>query len=133
MRKALFYILLVFGALMFIYPFIWMITASLVPEADIGQLTLLPSSISLDSYTQMVSKIPIGKAFLNSMIVALSVTFGVLVFGSMVGYSLSRLEFKGRDLIFYIIIFTMTLPFQITLIPQYIIMVKLQWVDTYLA
>jgi len=118
---------------MFIYPFMWMVTASLVPEAEIGQLTLLPSSISLDSYEQMVAKIPIGKAFINSMIVAISVTCGVLVFGSMVGYSLSRLEFRGRDLIFYIIIFTMTLPFQITLIPQYIIMVKLQWVDTYLA
>ncbi|MGB5896012.1 MAG: carbohydrate ABC transporter permease, partial [Ignavibacteriaceae bacterium] len=58
---------------------------------------------------------------------------GVLIFGSMVGYALSRLEFRGRNLIFYIIIFTMTLPFQITLIPQYIIMVKLGWVDTYLA
>ena len=51
----------------------------------------------------------------------------------MIGYALSRLEFKGRNMIFYIIIFTMTLPFQITLIPQYIIMVKLHWVDTYYA
>jgi ABC-type glycerol-3-phosphate transport system permease component len=81
----------------------------------------------------MFDKIPIGRALLNSILVASSVTIGVLVFGSMVGYALSRLEFKGRNLIFYIIIFTMTLPFQITLIPQYIIMVKLGWVDTYLA
>jgi ABC-type glycerol-3-phosphate transport system permease component len=81
----------------------------------------------------MFDKIPIGRALLNSILVASSVTAGVLIFGSMVGYALSRLEFKGRNLIFYIIIFTMTLPFQITLIPQYIIMVKLGWVDTYLA
>jgi len=81
----------------------------------------------------MFDKIPIGRALLNSILVASSVTAGVLIFGSMVGYALSRLEFKGRDLIFYVIIFTMTLPFQITLIPQYIIMVKLGWVDTYLA
>ena len=51
----------------------------------------------------------------------------------MVGYALSRLQFWGRNLIFYIIIFTMTLPFQITLIPQYILMVKFTWVDTYLS
>ena len=51
----------------------------------------------------------------------------------MVGYALSRMEFYGRDLIFYIIIFTMTLPFQITLIPQYILMVKFGWTDSYLA
>jgi len=56
-----------------------------------------------------------------------------LVFCSMVGYALSRLRFTGRNLIFYIIIFTMTLPFQITLIPNYIIMVKLGWIDSYLA
>jgi ABC-type glycerol-3-phosphate transport system permease component len=110
-----------------------MITASLAPESEIGSLTLFPSEITFNSYEQMISKIPIGKAFINSMIVAISVTIGVLVFGSMVGYALSRLEFRGRDLIFYIVIFTMTLPFQITLIPQYIIMVKLGWVDTYLA
>jgi len=65
------------------------------------------------------------------MIVASTITVGVLVFGSMVGYALSRLEFAGRNLIFYIIIFTMTLPFQITLIPQYILIVKFGWVDSY--
>lgn len=133
MKKAIFYLLLVFGALMFLYPFLWMITATLVPESDISSFSIIPSTITLNSYTQMFDKIPIGRALLNSILVASSVTAGVLIFGSMVGYALSRLDFKGRNLIFYIIIFTMTLPFQITLIPQYIIMVKLGWVDTYLA
>jgi ABC-type glycerol-3-phosphate transport system permease component len=110
-----------------------MVTASLTPENQIGNLTFIPSQLTISSYTQMLSKIPIGRAFFNSILVSSAVTFGVLVFGSMVGYALSRLEFKGRDLIFYIIIFTMTLPFQITLIPQYIIMVKFGWVDTYWA
>ena len=133
MKNAARYIFITIAALMFLYPFIWMIMASLAPEMEIGSLFLIPSSLTLDSYMQMIAKIPIGKAFINSMIVAGSITIGVLVFGSMVGYALSRMEFKGRDLIFYIIIFTMTLPFQITLIPQYIIMVKLNWTDTYLA
>jgi ABC-type glycerol-3-phosphate transport system permease component len=65
--------------------------------------------------------------------VSLTITFGVIVFGSMIGYAITHLEFKGKNLLFYIIIFTMTLPFQITLIPQYILMVKFSWVDTYLA
>ncbi len=132
-KKLLFYLLLTIGAIAFIYPFYWMIAASLAPENEIGNLALFPTSISLNSYSQMVDKIPIGRSLINSIFVASSITFGVLVFGSMVGYALSRLEFKGRDLIFYVIIFTMTLPFQITLIPNYIIMVKLGWVDTYLA
>ncbi len=121
------------GALIFIYPFYWMVAASLAPENEIANLTLFPSTFTLSSYTQMFEKIPIGRSLVNSIIVASSVTIGVLVFGSMIGYALSRLKFKGRNTIFYVIIFTMTLPFQITLIPQYIIMVKFGWVDTYLA
>lgn len=131
MKKVLFYILLTAGGLIFLYPFIWMVTASVTPENQIGNLTFIPSQLTISSYIQMLGKIPIGRAFLNSMFVSSAVTLGVLVFGSMVGYALSRLEFRGRNLIFYIIIFTMTLPFQITLIPQYIIMVKFGWVDTY--
>lgn len=131
MKKPILYIFLLMGALIFLYPFIWMLIASLAPENEIGSLVLLPSQLNFNSYQQMFQKIPIGKAFLNSMIVACSITFGVLVFGSMVGYALSRLEFKGRSMIFYIIIFTMTLPFQITLIPQYILIVKFGWVDSY--
>ncbi|MBD3223185.1 MAG: ABC transporter permease subunit [Caldithrix sp.] len=133
MRKVILYTVLIAGALMFIYPFLWMVLASLAPEQDIGNLALIPSSLTLKSYLQMFQKIPIFRAFFNSILVTASITTGVLVFGSMVGYALSRLEFRGRNLIFYIIIFTMTLPFQIILIPQYIIMVELRWVDTYLA
>ena len=133
MKKFIFYILLSIGALIFLYPFLWMVLASLSPENQIGNLTFLPTSLSFNAYSQMISKIPIVRAFFNSIFVAFCVTAGVLVFGSMVGYALSRLEFKGRNLIFYIIIFTMTLPFQITLIPQYILMVKFHWVDTYWA
>ena len=133
MKRVIFYILLTLGALVFLYPFLWMVIASLSPENQIGNLTFIPTSISFDAYSQMISKIPIFRAFLNSIFVATCVTAGVLVFGSMVGYALSRLEFKGRNMIFYMIIFTMTLPFQITLIPQYILMVEFHWVDTYWA
>jgi len=133
MKKAVLYLLLLFGALIFMYPFIWMLSASLAPETELGKLTFLPSTLSLYSYEKVVEKIPIFRALFNSLLVSLSITAGVLVFGSMVGYALSRLQFRGRNLIFYVIIFTMTLPFQITLIPQYILMVKFTWVDTYLS
>ena len=133
MKKVIMYLVLGIGAIAFIYPFYWMVTASLVPENEIENLTLLPQSLSFNSYVQMFAKIPIGRAFFNSIFVAVMVTSGVLVLCSMVGYALSRLRFAGRNLIFYIIIFTMTLPFQITLIPNYILMVKLGWIDTYLA
>ncbi len=133
LKSILFYTALTICAVIFVYPFYWMVIASIAPENEIGSLTIIPTALTLSSYSQMVDKIPIGGAFINSLIVASSITMGVLIFGSMIGYALSKLEFKGRDLIFYIIIFTMTLPFQITLIPQYIIMVKFGWIDTYWA
>ena len=133
MKKWLIYIGLTAGALTFLYPFFWMIMASLAPEQEISTLNLFPSEFSLNSYLHMLEKIPIGRAFFNSMFVSVSVTAGVLIFSSMVGYALSRLRFRGRNAIFYIILFTMTLPFQITLIPQYILIVEFGWANTYLA
>ncbi len=72
-------------------------------------------------------------AFLNSIFVATLVTFGVLVFSSMAGYALARHRFKGRNLLFYFLLFTMTLPFQLTLIPNYILMVQFGWTNSFAA
>jgi multiple sugar transport system permease protein len=133
MRKVFFYTLLSIGAFAFIYPFVWMVSASLSSEQGIAEMTFLPEGFTWDNYTRLVESIPIFRALLNSLIVASAVTFGVLVFGSMVGYALAKHRFRGRNLIFYLIIFTMTLPFQITLIPNYILMVEFGWVNTFAA
>jgi ABC-type glycerol-3-phosphate transport system permease component len=128
-----FYILLLLGAMTFIYPFYWMILASLTPEESIGSLSIIPQSLTFDNYTDMISKIPIWRSLFNSLIVALLSTSGVIIFGSMTGYALAKMRFRGRNLLFFAIIFTMTLPFQITLIPNYILMVNFKWVDTLAA
>ena len=127
------YLLLTAAACSFLYPFYWMVAASLTPEASIGNLGLLPTELTMDNYRQMMEKIPIWRSLLNSATVALATTAGVLVFGSMTGYALAKLHFKGKGLLFFILIFTMTLPFQITLIPNYILMVKIGWTDTLAA
>jgi multiple sugar transport system permease protein len=127
------YLLLGAAALTFLYPFYWMILASLTPEAQIGELSLAPQELTWDNYAQMMAKIPIWRALLNSTIVAVLATLGVLVFGAMTGYALAKLRFRGRNLLFFVIIFTMTLPFQVTLIPNYVLMVKFGWVDTLAA
>jgi len=133
MKKILFYSFLIFWTIIFLYPFLWMISATLRPEAEIGGFGIIPSSISLKSYWTVFQKIPIIRAFLNSLFVATMVTLGVIVFSSMIGYSLARLDFRGKKFMFGLILFTMTLPFQITLIPQYILMVKFHWTETFLA
>ncbi len=82
--RVFIYISLVLGALLFIYPFFWMLMASLIPENQIGNFTLIPNSLSLNSYSQVVDKIPMGRSLLNSIFVSLSITAAVLVLGSMV-------------------------------------------------
>ncbi len=133
MKKALVYIVLIVFAIAFIYPFFWMLIASISPENEIGSLTFLPTHFTFHNYISMFGKIPIGRALLNSVFVSSIITFSVIFFSAMVGYALAKTKFRGRDTIFYIIIFTMTLPFQITLIPNYITMVSLGWVDQYTA
>jgi len=133
MKKAIFYIILSLVALIFIYPFIWMASAALRPEIEISSLSPFSHNFSISNYKAVLEKIPIGRAFLNSLFVSSSITFSVLVFSSIVGYALSRLKFRGRELIFMVILFTMMIPFQITMIPLYVLMVKFGWTDTYLA
>ena len=130
-KTAIKYVLLILGALVFAYPFIWMFAGSLKPEMEIARPGLWSTGFSLFSYEQVLLKIPIVRAFFNSLLVSLLSTLSVVVFGSMVGYALAKLRFAGKGLLYVLIIFTMMIPFQIVLIPQYILMVKLGWTDTY--
>lgn len=131
--KFLVYAALLMAAASFIYPFIWMIGAAFASSHEIGKMRIWPDHPGWGNFRSMIEKIPIGRSLINSILVAALTTCLVLITGSTVGYALAKLRFKGRRLIFYVIIFTMSLPFQITLIPNYITMVNLHMVDTYLA
>ncbi len=133
MSKVFRWIILGFGVVIFGYPFVWMIVGSFKPELEITNLKLWSSLMSWNSYHQVFTKIPIARAFCNSVLVSFSVTASVVVLGSMVGYALAKLKFVGKGLLYLLILFTMMIPFQITLIPQYVLMVKLGWTDTYLS
>ncbi|RPH36112.1 carbohydrate ABC transporter permease [bacterium] len=133
MKSALKFLALIAGAVVFAYPFLWMMAGSLKPEQEIGQLGLWSNHFTTDSYELVLTKIPIARAFLNSLIVSLATTCSVVLFGSMVGYALAKLRFAGKNGLYILILFTMMIPFQIVLIPQYILMVKLGWTDTYLS
>ena len=127
------YVALIVAALSFVYPFLWMIGASFAPMDEVSRMTLWPGNPGWGNFRTMVAKIPIGRSLVNSLLVATLTTFLVMITGSTVGYALAKMRFKGRQLIFYVIVFTMSLPFQVTLIPNYITMVNLKLVDTFLA
>ena len=133
MKRVLAYLVLILGAIVFAYPFLWMIAGSLKLELEISGLRLLPSEVTVHSYDQVLTKIPIVKAFFNSLIVSGATTASVVLLGSVVGYALAKLRFVGNAFIYLLILFTTMIPFQIVLIPQYILMVKLGLTDSYLG
>jgi ABC-type glycerol-3-phosphate transport system permease component len=133
MKTVLRFSALGLGAVVFVYPFLWMIAGSVRPELEIWKLGLWSDNFSLHSYETVFTKIPIARAFLNSCIVSCVATASVVVFGSMVGYALARLRFIGARTLYVLLLFTMMIPFQIVLVPQYILMVKLGLTDTYAA
>lgn len=132
-KAILLYATLSVAAITFIYPFLWMIGAAFAPMQEIGSMTLWPSHPTWGNFKSMVDKIPIWRSLFNSLLVAVFTTSLVIITGSIVGYALAKMQFKGKQLIFYIIVFTMSLPFQVTLIPNYITMINLRMVDTYFA
>ena len=133
MKRFMLYAILIAGVVIFIYPFLWMVAATLKPEPEIAGFRLIPSYFTLESYRLVFRKIPIVRAFLNSLFVSCVVTALVIISGTIIGYALSRLRFRGRDAIFNLALVTMMIPAQLTLIPLYTMMVKFGWVNSYLA
>jgi multiple sugar transport system permease protein len=132
-ERAAVYVVLAIGALVMLLPFIWMVATSLKTQADIfGDPTaLLPIHPTFDAYRDVWVRIPFGRFFFNTVVFAGGVTVLSLLFDSMTAYALARLEFRGRELVFWLVLLTMMVPFQITLIPLFITVFQIGWINTY--
>jgi multiple sugar transport system permease protein len=132
-KRVALYAALAVAAVTFIYPFLWMAATTFKPPAEIGSLGLLPRHPTLDNYRTMWERAPFGRALLNSIFVATTITASVLVFGSIAAYAMARLRFRGRPLLEAVTIGVLLVPGQLTLIPLYTLIVQLGWIDSYAA
>lgn len=131
-RVAL-YLALALAALTFIYPFLWMASSTLKPPGEVGTLALIPDHATFQNYRIMWGRAPFGRALLNSVFVATSVTVAVLILGSMTAYAMARLTFPGRHALNLATTAVLLVPGQLTLIPLYTLVVQLGWIDSYSA
>jgi multiple sugar transport system permease protein len=131
--RAAMYLLLAIAALTFIYPFLWMAASTLKGPMEAGTFGLIPHHATFDNYRIMWSRAPFGRALLNSMVVATTITVAVLVFGSITAYAMARLEFPGRHALNLATMAVLLVPGQLTLIPLYTFIVQLGWIDSYTA
>jgi multiple sugar transport system permease protein len=120
-------------SLFMLVPFAFALTGSLKPEPEVFAVPMrwLPSSPQWQNYVLPFQTANYGRYFLNSAIVSLVQTFSPLLLCSMAGYSLAKFSYPGRTLIFVFILSTIMLPTQVTLVPLFIIIKELNWVNTY--
>lgn len=131
--RTVLYIALTAGAIAMLFPFVWMVATSLKPEGDIFRYPtdLLPRNPTLAAYHDVWERIPFGRFFVNSVVFASAVTLLSLFLDSLTAFALARLRFRGRELCFWIILGTLMVPFQITLIPLFVTVFQFGWLDTY--
>jgi len=132
---GLLYLLLIAGAALALLPFGWMVSTSLkrLPEVFSWPIEWLPDRPIWENYVTVFEHVPFLRFYANTVFVTLASTLGLLVTSCMAGYALARLRFPGRDLLFLIYLGTMMIPGQVTLIPRFITMRLLHWIDTYQA
>ncbi|MCC3374825.1 carbohydrate ABC transporter permease [Cohnella sp. REN36] len=134
--RPLVYVLLAGYALVTFIPFLWALSASFksLPEIVAGGMNIIPKHFTLDNYQTIFKQEPLfPRWFLNSAIIALSVTAFNLLFNSMAGYALARIRFPGSTLMFYAILGMIMIPGQLTIIPSYLIIKYLGWLNSYQA
>jgi multiple sugar transport system permease protein len=135
-RRVVLHILLIAGAIVMVYPLLWMFGSSFKPENEIfSDLSPIPTSTSFGNYVdgwQGATGISFGQFFLNSFLVCLGVIVGNLVSCSLAAYAFARIKFRFKRFWFAIMLGTLMLPFHVTVVPQYIVFQKLGWVNTYL-
>ncbi|GIW05739.1 MAG: ABC transporter permease [Dehalococcoidia bacterium] len=121
---------LVLLSLISIGPIYWMFLSSLRPENEIYSTNPLPSSISLENYIFVWQSIPIGNMLANTFLMAALITIGQLMICLLAGYALARWEFRGSRLFFFLFLGTWLIPFQVIMIPNYVLLSRLGWLNT---
>jgi multiple sugar transport system permease protein len=116
-----------------IFPFLWMITTSLKGQQEvyIYPPTLFPKELHWENFTHVLDTVPFLRFYLNSVIVTTLITISKVITASLAGYVFARIEFPGRNVIFYMYLATLIIPEQVTVIPLFLLITRLGWIDTY--
>ncbi|MCE2701345.1 MAG: carbohydrate ABC transporter permease [Nostocales cyanobacterium LE14-WE4] len=132
--KVLLYIFLIVYGIITVIPFLWAFSASFKPLSEIisGEFNFIPKHFTLDNYKQIFLQEPLFWRWLfNSVIIGVTVTILNLLFNSMAGYALARLHFRGKQCWFFLILTVLVVPAQITLIPTFLILKAIGWLNSY--
>lgn len=127
------YAVLTLIGLFMIWPFIWMLSTSFKPQSEIfvSPPILLSSNMNLDGYRYIVNEVGIFRSTWNTLFVSISVTAVTLFFCSLGGYGFAKFRFPGRNKLFFFLLGTMMIPGAVTMVPVYVMMTRIDWIDTF--
>ena len=134
-RSLMLHAILIAGSVVMLLPFAWMLSTSLKEPREIFTYppVWIPSPIAWENYPATVSAMPFGRFYLNSFVVAASVTILQILTSSLAAFAFARLRFRGRNALFLVYLATLMIPFQVTMIPNFILVRFLGWYDSYQA
>lgn len=127
------YLLATAYAFLLTLPLLTLLSASLRSEGDLYAPTLLPPNPTLAPYAEALAKFPLGRFLLNSLLVSVSTTLGVLATSLLAAYALTRMRFRGREALFGLAVALLLVPGEVTFLPLYLLVDRLGWLDTYWA
>lgn len=127
-------IALAFGALLTAFPFLWMLASSFKPQSEAIDFppTLLPQAPTFDNYLRLFTELDFGRYVVNTVLVVLIGGVGLL-FMAMAGYAFAKFDFRGRRWMFFLVLATMMIPVQVTMIPTYLILNGFKLTNTILG
>ncbi|WP_353512629.1 carbohydrate ABC transporter permease [Thermus sp. LT1-2-5] len=123
--------LLLMGSGVMALPFVWMVLTSVKPFPEIFELRLLPRELTWENYRIVLEETGFLRWFGNSLLVATLTTLSVLFFDSLTGYTLARMRFPGKQVIFVLILSTLMVPTEMLVIPWYVMSAERGWINTY--
>ncbi|KAA0565750.1 carbohydrate ABC transporter permease [Bacillus sp. CH30_1T] len=131
-KTFLIHFILIMGSIVMLFPFIWMILTSLKTYAESIQVppVMIPEDFQWKNYQEVFTLLPFFKFMMNTLIITVLRTVGQLFLCSLAAYAFARIVFPGRNLLFVLALSVLMVPGQVFLLPQYMIMVKLGWLNT---
>lgn len=133
--KGFIYLLLIVGAIFILLPFAWMVSTSLKApdEVLIMPPKWIPDKPMMENYKIALASAPFKRYFINSVFVTTMITLGELITTILAAYAFSKIQFKGREVLFSILLGTMMVPGEVLIIPNYVTLCQLGWIDKYKA
>jgi multiple sugar transport system permease protein len=120
------------GAIVFLFPLVWMLSTSLKPLSEITKVppTIIPSKFIWSNYAHATTAIPFWKYAKNTLTICVLSVIGTLISSTLVAYGFSRIQWKGRNALFYCVLATMMIPFPVIMAPLFVVFGKLGWIGT---